>query len=632
MRPVRENRVLCGIYCTGNMALISIRNMSMGFGGHLLFDQVSLHVDAGERACLVGRNGEGKSTLLNIINHTVVPDEGEIYRQPGQRIASLSQEIPTDITGSVFEITAAGLEKDPDTSADTGDGVADEETWQQQAFVNKVLTQLKLASELKFESLSAGLKRRVLIARALAGSPDVLLLDEPTNHMDMESIDLIETILSKFSGTLLFVTHDRCFLEKIATRIIEIDIAKITSWACDYKTYLKRKAALVDAEVESHHQFDKKLANEEVWIRKGIRARRTRDEGRVRALLKMREERRNRRTRQGLAKMELQEAERTGKLVLEARGLSFADDEKSVLKDFSVTVMRGDRVGIIGPNGSGKTTLLSLLLQNVPPDEGSVRHGVNLEISYFDQTREQLDEERSVADNVANGSDFITVNGRRRHIIGYLKDFLFSPDRARSPLKTLSGGERNRLLLARLFTRPSNVLIMDEPTNDLDIQTLELLEELILEYSGTLLLVSHDRAFLNNVVTSTLVFEENGKVSEYIGGYDDWLRQKKPTPIPQKELVKIREKKKPASVTRKSGSVNNKLGYMEKRELKVLPQQIEAMEKEQADLFEKMSAPDFYKTEGQVITQIKARQEELETLLAAAYARWEDLESRNQFY
>ena len=606
------------------MALISIRNMSMGFGGHLLFDQVALHVEAGERACLVGRNGEGKSTLLNIISHAVVPDVGEIYRQPGLRIASLAQEIPSDIFGSVFEISASGLEKDPNVTSGTGNSVADEETWQLQTSVNKILTQLKLDSGLRFENLSAGLKRRVLLARALAGAPDILLLDEPTNHMDIASIDLIESILSKFTGTLIFVTHDRSFLGKIATRIIEIDIAKITSWDCGYNTYLKRKAALVDAEEEYHHQFDKKLATEEVWIRKGIRARRTRDEGRVRELLKMREERRNRRTRPGSAKMELQEAERTGKLVLKAKGISFAYDEESVLKDFSVTVMRGDRVGIIGPNGSGKTTLISLLLKNVLPDEGSVRHGVNLEISYFDQTREQLDEERTVADNVANGSDFITVNGRRRHIIGYLKDFLFSPDRARSPLKTLSGGERNRLLLARLFTRPSNVLVMDEPTNDLDIQTLELLEELLLEYSGTLLLVSHDRAFLNNVVTSTLVFEENGNVGEYIGGYDDWQRQKKPVPIPQKEPAKVREKKKPAQ---KSG--NNKLGYMEKRELKALPQQIEAMEKEQAALFEKMSAPDFYKTDGQAITKIKARQEALDTLLATAYVRWEDLESRN---
>lgn len=631
------------------MTLLSIQNMSMGFGGHLLFDRVTLHVEAGERACLVGRNGEGKSTLLNIINHTVVPDEGEIYRQPGLRITSLAQEIPLDIFGNVLEITASGLAKESGLTASTGNGPADGETWRQQAFVNKVLTQLRLDPELRFENLSTGLKRRVLLARALAGSPDILLLDEPTNHMDIESIDLIEAILAKFTKTLIFVSHDRRFVEKIATRIIDIDIAKITSWACDYKTYLKRKAALVDAEEGYHHQFDKKLAVEEAWIRKGVKARRTRDEGRVRELLKMREERQNRRIRPGLAQMELQEAERTGKLVIKAKGISFGYAEKSVLEDFSVTVMRGDRVGIIGPNGSGKTTLLGLLLKNIEPDKGSVRHGVNLEISYFDQTREQLDEQRSVCDNVANGNDFVTVNGRRRHVIGYLKDFLFAPDRARSPLKTLSGGERNRLLLARLFTRPSNVLVMDEPTNDLDIQTLELLEELLLKYSGTLLLVSHDRAFLNNVVTSTLVYEETGKIAEFIGGYDDWLRQKKITPIPPKEptqkestpkestpkeSTRISTKKKTASGLEKTGPEKNRpgktrLGYMEKRELESLPLQIEAMEKEQTDLLEKMSDPEFYKTDPQVIAQINARREELENLLEAAYARWEELESRN---
>ena len=611
------------------MALISIRNMSMGFGGHLLFDRVSLSIEAGERACLMGRNGEGKSTLLNIINNTVVPDEGDISRSPGLRTAFLPQEIPSDITGNIFDIAASGLEKGLDVATVAENKFADEETWQKLAYVSKVLTQLKLAPELKFENLSTGLKRRVLLARALAGSPDLLLLDEPTNHMDIESIDLIETILLKFTGTLIFVTHDRCFLGKLATRIIEIDIGRITSWACDYNIYLKRKSALVASEEEHHHQFDKKLSIEEAWIRQGIRARRTRNEGRVRALLKMREASRNRRIRPGSAKMKLQEAERTGKLVLKAKGVSFAYEEKSVLKDFSVTMMRGDRVGIIGPNGSGKTTLINLLLKNIIPDQGAVRHGVNLEIAYFDQTREQLDDEKTVSDNVANGSDFVTVNGRRRHIIGYLKDFLFSPERARSPLKTLSGGERNRLLLARLFTRPSNVLVMDEPTNDLDIQTLELLEELLLEYSGTLLLVSHDRAFLNNVVTSTLVFEEEGRVAEYIGGYDDWLRQKKQVPIRQKEPVQIREKKQPATTSGNNKHIKMKLGYMEKRELAELPQQIEAMEKEQVALFEKMSAPDFYKTAGPAITQIKARQEALETLLETAYVRWEDLESRN---
>lgn len=590
----------------------------------MLFDGASLHIEAGDRACLIGRNGAGKSTLLNIINSEAHPDEGEIFRQPGLRIATLSQEIPSGISGTVFNVAASGVAGIVDTPENHTDRAADERIWRQQAHVSKILTRLQLDPEAAFEHLSAGLKRRVLMARAVAGSPDLLLLDEPTNHMDIPSIDLIEAMLLKFSGTLIFVSHDRCFLEKIATRIIDIDMARITSWACDYQTYLQRKYALVQSEENQQQEFDKKLAAEECWIRQGVRARRTRNEGRVRALLKMREERQNRRNRTGSAKMELQEAERTGKLVIKARDMSFGYCEKSVVKDFSVTVMRGDRVGIIGPNGTGKTTLLALLLKQMRPDKGSIRHGVNLKVSYFDQTREQLDEDRTVADNVANGSDFVTVGGRRRHIIGYLKDFLFSPDRARSPLKTLSGGERNRLLLARLFTRPSNVLVMDEPTNDLDIETLELLEELLIEYSGTLLLVSHDRAFINNVVTSTLVFEENGRVGEYIGGYDDWIRQRKEAPPPGKDAAKVREKKKPVSATG-----NNKLGYMEKRELDALPRQIEAMEKEQAGIFEKMSAPEFYKTEGQVIRQTKARHEELERLLMEAYTRWEDLESRN---
>lgn len=605
----------------------------MGFGGQLLFDRVSLHIEAGERACLVGRNGEGKSTLLNIIHNTVSPDEGDISRQPGLRMAYLPQEISSGITGNIFDIAAPHLVKNAHALSKYPNAMADADAWQRQAQVNKVLTQLQLEPEARFENLSAGLKRRVLLARALAGAPDVLLLDEPTNHMDIASIDLIETMLLKFAGTLIFVTHDRRFLEKIATRIIEIDRAKITPWACDYNTYVKRKSDLVATEDAQSRLFDKKLAMEETWIRQGVQARRTRNEGRVRALLKMREERRNRRERAGTAKMELQEAERTGKLVFKARNISFAyqcsggtgrPDEKPVIINFSVTMMRGDRVGIIGPNGSGKTTLLNILLKELPPDKGSVSHGVNLKISYFDQTREQLDDERTVADNVANGSDYVTVNGRQRHIIGYLKDFLFSPDRAKSPLKTLSGGERNRLLLARLFTRPSNVLIMDEPTNDLDIQTLELLEELLLEYSGTLLLVSHDRAFLNNVVTSTLVFEENGKIGEYIGGYDDWLRQKQSVPVPEKAPSRVREKKKSAS-----RPASPKLGYMEKRELANLPQQIEALEKEQANIFKKMTSPDFYKTDKATIAHITARHDELECLLETAYARWEDLESRD---
>ncbi len=605
------------------MALISIRNMSMGFGGHLLFDGVSLHIEPGERACLVGRNGEGKTTLLHVIKGDVVPDQGEVYRQPGIRIASLPQEIPSDLHGTIQDIAVSGLENTGAIPSGDGHEAGDEDTWKRLAHVAKILTQLQLSPELMFETLSAGMKRRALLARALACQPDVLLLDEPTNHMDIPSIDLMESLLSKFAGTLIFVTHDRAFLEKIATRIIEIDTGRISSWDCGYADYLVRKADLVNVEADQNHQFDKKLAIEEEWIRQGVKARRTRNEGRVRALMQLRQERQNRRSRAGSAKMELQEAERTGKLVLEATGVSFAWDGKPVVRDFNTMVMRGDRVGIIGPNGSGKTTLLGLMLKQLAPDAGTVRHGVNLEIAYFDQTREQLDEDKSVQDNISNGNEYLTINGRRRHVIGYLKDFLFTPDRARSPLKTLSGGERNRLLLARLFTRPSNVLVMDEPTNDLDVQTLELLEELLLDYTGTLLLVSHDRAFLNNVVTSTLVFEGDGLVREYIGGYDDWLRQRKPLEIKKKQPERPKEKSKPIP------AAGGKMGYMEKRELAALPQQIEAMEKELAGLFEQMSAPDFYKTDAQTVSRMSARQQELESSLEIAYARWEDLEARS---
>ena len=606
------------------MALLRIHNISMGFGGDLLFDKINLNIEKGERTCFVGRNGEGKTSLLNIISGSIFPDEGEIYRQPGLRIGSLAQEIPPGLDGSVFDITANALEIPEALPPESENTVGGEEIWKKQAHVNNILTRLKLDPESNFKTLSAGLKRRVLFARALAGSPDILLLDEPTNHMDIQSIGLMEELLLKFRETLLFVTHDRIFLQKIATRIIEIDRAKVTSWACGYKMYLKRKAEFIETEAQQNRRFDKKLEKEEEWIRQGVKARRTRNEGRVRTLLKLREERRNRRSSAENAKMQLQEAERTGKLVIEAKNVSFAYDGKSVVRDFSVTVMRGDKVGIIGSNGSGKTTLLGLMLKQFPPDRGRIRHGTNLEISYFDQTREQMDEEKTVQDNVADGSEIITINNRRRHIVGYLKDFLFSPDRARSPVKTLSGGERNRLLLARLFTRPSNILIMDEPTNDLDVQTLELLEDLLLEYSGTILLVSHDRTFLNNVVTSTLVFEENKKVVEYIGGYDDWLRQKKQEQIPEKQPMKHLVKK---NISQKAK--NPKLAYMEKRELKALPEQIEAMEKEQDRLFGIMADPDFYRKNGDKIADVKARQQELENLLKDTYVRWEELEARD---
>ena len=608
------------------MALIQIRDMNLGYGGQLLFDRVSLTIEPNERVCLVGRNGEGKTTLLQIIEGGVAPDQGEIFRAPAIRVASLPQEIPAGLSGTIYDIAVSGLENSVMLALGKAHETGDEDAWQRLAHVDKILTQLQLDPAAAFETLSAGMKRRALLARSLAGAPDVLLLDEPTNHMDIPAIDLMASLLAKFAATLVFVTHDRAFLESLATRIVEIDRARVTSWDCGYATYLARKADMVNVETEHHRQFDKKLAAEEAWIRQGIKARRTRNEGRVRALMQLRRERQSRRVRTGSAKMELQEAERTGKLVLEATNISFAWGETQVVKDLSTTVMRGDRVGIIGLNGTGKTTLLNLMLKELQPDAGTVRHGVNLQIAYFDQTREQLDEEKTVQDNIADGNEFLEINGRRRHVIGYLKDFLFTPDRARSPLKTLSGGERNRLLLARLFTKPSNLLVMDEPTNDLDIQTLELLEEMLFEYKGTLLLVSHDRAFLNNVVTSTLVFEGGGQVGEYVGGYNDWLQQRKPADIPKKKPKKPKAEPKPAAPSAKEA----RLGYMEKRELNALPKAIEAMEQELAGIFDQMSSPDFYKNEPGALSRMTARQKELEALLDAAYVRWEDLEARNR--
>ncbi len=492
------------------MALLSLQEVSVRFGEPFILDRVSLQIERGERVCLLGRNGAGKSTLLKLINGELMPDSGDVVRQKGLRTAYLSQEIPGDVHGTVFEIVLGGL-RDPDQSKPQDEIDHD---WEKHHQVEKAISLIQLDADLEFQTLSSGLKRRVLLARGLVCQPEILLLDEPTNHLDIASIDWLEEFLLRYKGTIFFVTHDRMFLKRISNRIIELDRGKLYDWACDYQSFILRKRAVLDAEEKQRAVFDKKLAQEEIWLRQGVKARRTRNEGRVRALENMRAVRRERRMVTGTVRMETHETERSGAKIIQVKRLSYGYNDTPVVNDFSTTIMRGDKVGIIGPNGSGKTTLLRLLLGELNPRNGTVHHGTHLQISYFDQLRAQLKEDKSVYDNVGDGNDFIAFNGKKRHVMGYLQDFLFSPDRARISASVLSGGERNRLLLARLFTRPSNVLVMDEPTNDLDIETLELLEELLVEYKGTLLLVSHDRAFLNNVVTSTIVFEGEGEVNE----------------------------------------------------------------------------------------------------------------------
>jgi ATP-binding cassette subfamily F protein uup len=626
------------------MALISIQDVTVSFGGPLLLDGVDLSIDRGERVCLVGRNGTGKSTIMRLIAGEVKPDSGKIVYQQGVRIMLLTQEVPHTLVGNVFDVVSSAFGEQGQMLAayhrvssmlahdhseklmaeleDVQHRFESAGGWQMQQRVEEILTRLQLSEDAEFSELSGGLKRRVLLAKALAGQPDLLLLDEPTNHLDIDSISWLEEFLLSYGGTLLFVTHDRALLQKLATRIVDLDRGRLTSWPGSYQTYIELKQAALDAETVENAKFDKKLATEEVWIRQGVKARRTRNEGRVRALKELRRTRSQRREVMGAARLQIQEAERTGKLVIEARNVSYGYCNRPGISDFSTTIMRGDKVGIIGPNGSGKTTLLKILLGDLKPQKGIIRLGTNIEMAYFDQHRAQLDDEKTVQDNVANGSDHVTINGNRRHVIGYLHDFLFTPARARSPVKVLSGGERNRLLLARLFTRPSNVLVLDEPTNDLDIETLDLLEELLMDYPGTVLLVSHDRAFLNNVVTSTLVFEGDGKVNEYVGGYDDWLRQSQRKIGVSVVPVNIDEKKA-ALVPQKEKS--RRLTFREQKELEALPRHIEELETEQQQIIVVMADPAFYRESGKKVTETMARLEAVEKELFDSYARWEAL-------
>lgn len=628
------------------MALIGVRDLSWGFSNPLLLENLTFQIEKGERVGLLGRNGAGKSTLLRLLQGEILPDSGQVWRQQGVKVAYLSQSVSRDFQGSIFDVVAGGLgpkgqaladyRRGTGTRVDQGDSGPDspandrqhppdsEDWWTLVKQVETVLSRTQLPAEGAFAELSAGMKRRTLFARAMVTLPDVLLLDEPTNHLDIESILWMENYISRYLKTLLFVTHDRAFLKKLATRILELDRGRLFSYACDYETFLKRRQAFLEAEETQADLFNKKLSQEEAWIRQGIKARRTRNEGRVTALIKMREAFQARRKKTPNVKLQIQEAERTGKLVIEAEHVSFAFGGIPLIRDFSAIILRGDKVGIIGPNGAGKTTLLNLLLKNIPPQTGRVRQGTHLQIAYFDQLRIQLDEEKTVLENVGEGNDFIELNGQRRHLIGYLQDFLFSPEKSRTPVKVLSGGEKNRLMLAKLFTRPANVLVLDEPTNDLDLETLELLEELLFEYQGTLLLVSHDRTFLNNVVTSTMAFEEQGRVVHYAGGYDDWLIQRPRSA----EGSGIRKKERGRKVERSNPPTVPKLGYKERRELEELPQLIHALERERQGLFEAWSDPLFYKKGKEEMEQIKARLAQVEKTIENAYLRWEELEGK----
>ena len=597
------------------MPLVTLDRVSSAYGHLPLLDNANLQVDAGERVCVIGRNGTGKSTLLRIIGGELEPDSGSVWRQPALRIGRLPQDVVLRDSRPVFEVVADGL------------GIDGDEEWQRETRVKRVLSRLDLDAGACVAALSGGWRRRVLLARALVGEPDLLLLDEPTNHLDIEAMTWLETFLIDYPGAITFVTHDRVFLQRVATRIVELDRGRLSSWPGDYAAFLRNKEAALANEAAQQAKFDKRLAGEEAWLRQGIKARRTRDEGRVRALLAMRSERAARRAQPGMARLQADSGDGSGQLVIETTGISKAFGGGAVVADASVRVMRGDRVGLIGPNGSGKTTMLRMLIGELKPDSGDIRRGTNVTVAYYDQQREQLDPERTVFDTVADGHDSVIVNGKPRHVHGYLRDFLFLPERAASPVKALSGGERNRLLLARLFTRPVNLLVLDEPTNDLDIETLELLEALLIDWPGTLLLVSHDRAFIDHVVTSTLVFEGEGRVREYIGGYTDWLRQRRhaaplppPSSTPKTQAAAPTESVPPAA--------SRKPSYREQRDLEELPARITAMEREQEQLNAAAAAPDFYKETAEVIHQTLARLGALEQEILDAYARWDELDSR----
>jgi ATP-binding cassette subfamily F protein uup len=592
--------------------LLRLDNVTLSYGARPLLDHVQLQIDAAERVCLVGRNGEGKSSLLRLLTGAALADEGTVWVRPGVRVAYLVQDIGVAAEGSVAAIVA-GAAPDPH----------DADAWQLQERTRLTLERLGLDGEAAFSALSGGWRRRVLLARALVSEPQVLLLDEPTNHLDIEAIEWLEQLMLEFSGALLFVSHDRAFIDRLATRIVELDRGVLSSWPGDYRRYAALKAAAIAAETRQEALFDKHLAREEAWIRQGVEARRTRNEGRVRALQALRAERRARRERPGQARLAVQDGTESGRKVFEAQQASVSFGAQCVIRDFSVTIMRGDRIGIVGRNGAGKSTLLRLLLGEVAPSGGRVVQGTRLQIAYYDQQRAQLELERSVMENVTDRGDQVLINGRPQHVATYLRDFLFRPEQLRTPAAALSGGERNRLLLARLFATPANLLVMDEPTNDLDIDTLELLEELVTEFSGTLLLVSHDRAFLDHVVTSLLIVGDDGSVREFVGGYSDWLAYQARLASPAVSVAPVPPRAATAPAVRR-----DRLSYLDQRELNALPALLEQLESERDALAAAINDPDFYRREAAAVKQALERLRSLGEQIDGAYARWAALEAK----
>ncbi len=591
------------------MAILNLQELRITFGGDPLLEDASCAIQAGDRIGLLGRNGAGKTTFLRILAGERQPDGGMVRLEPQALLSMLPQDVPQDLDGSIHEIVAGGLDKKG-------------EVWEREQKVDTILSRMKLEPDTEFGQLSAGMKRRVLLARALVAEPDVLLLDEPTNHLDLEAISWLEQFLERWNGTLVFVTHDRMFLRRMSRRILEIDRGRLFDWSCNYDNFLTRKEAALASEDKQNALFDKKLNEEEIWVRRGIKARRTRNEGRVRALKQMRSERAARRATVGEVRMTIDEGERSGKLVVRAKCISFSYGEREILSGFSTTIMRGDKVGLIGPNGAGKTTLLRILLGELQPREGTIRLGSKLQVAYFDQLRQELDEQATVQENIVK--DYDTVGSARRHIISYLQDFLFSPERARTPVRFLSGGERNRLLLAKLFAHPANVVVLDEPTNDLDIETLELLEQRLVPFEGAVIVVSHDREFLNNVVTSTIAFEAAGP-KEYVGGYDDWVRQSAGISTSTLSLTpKKADRRKRTSAD--APAKPKKMSFKEKQELETLPGTIEQLEGEIEELHSLMSKPDFYRLQGREVAAAKTSLASLEERLHVAYSRWAELE------